>query len=143
MSAGTASFSTSWTPATVATYYWQAIDSGDANNSPITTCGGADANEQVRWGSITHDCDAGQPDGGDGGGAGQRGDTATFSNTTLGGAHGLSDFHFVHRCRLFGDGRGERERPDQHHRRCVDSDVQHQLDTADGRDVLLDRQLSG
>ena len=45
MSAGTASFSTSWTPTTVATYYWQAIYSGDANNSPITICGGS--NEQL------------------------------------------------------------------------------------------------
>ena len=45
VSAGTASYSTSWTPTTVGTYYWQAIYSGDSNNSPITSCGGT--NEQL------------------------------------------------------------------------------------------------
>ncbi len=40
ISAGTASFSASWKPAAVSTYYWGAVYNGDANNSTVSTCGG-------------------------------------------------------------------------------------------------------
>src|SRR5262249_4067540 len=43
---GIATFSKSWTPAAIGTYYWIADYAGDANNKPFTTsCG--DANEQL------------------------------------------------------------------------------------------------
>jgi hypothetical protein len=46
ISSGSASFSTSWTPAAAGTYYWIASYPGDANNNGFTTgCG--DNNEQI------------------------------------------------------------------------------------------------
>lgn len=46
ISGGSASWSTSWTPAAAGTYYWQAQYPGDANNDGYTTTCGA-ANEQI------------------------------------------------------------------------------------------------
>ena len=45
-SAGTASFSSAWTPAAAGTYRWKATYAGDANNAAFAT-GCQDANEQV------------------------------------------------------------------------------------------------
>ena len=46
ITSGTASYSTSWTPGTIGTYYWIATYAGDDNNDGFTTgCG--DANEQL------------------------------------------------------------------------------------------------
>ena len=46
---GTATFSTSWTPAAAGTFYWKAVYGGDSNNNGFTTgCG--DANEQLSVG---------------------------------------------------------------------------------------------
>jgi hypothetical protein len=45
VSANSATFAASFTPATAGTYTWQAVYSGDANNNGLTICGGP--NEQV------------------------------------------------------------------------------------------------
>ncbi|MGB8212670.1 MAG: C25 family cysteine peptidase, partial [Anaerolineales bacterium] len=80
ISSGSATWSNSWTPTALGTYYWQASYAGDSNNSGFTTtCGAANEQIQVNQASPSITTNASPTTGTVGTAISNAGDTATFS----------------------------------------------------------------